>query len=128
MVRRTRSTTFLVPIQAAGVNPILILPENTNRELYSIQNMDAANSVFVSPNQNVTSAALSPYRGQEVVARGYVSDDMDQGNVYAIGIVAASQIVVQETISVQDTRPSPEPRSQFKAAGRTPLHRESRLM
>lgn len=128
MVRRSRSVSILVPITV----PVRILTENPNRELYSIQNGDAANSVWVSPNREVTAAAGS-YQGQEVVARGYVSDDMDQGEVWAVSAAAAGvRITVQETIFDDARGPSSFEKvtgqTQTKTAGRTPFRRESRVM
>jgi len=112
---------------------VRLLPANNLRELYSIQG-DPTTSVFVSPHQNLTAAA-SDNQGQEIVARGYVSDDMDQSEVYATTTVA-SRVIVQETITVQESKPpgfekvpaGDEPRERARVAARTPFRRESRIM
>lgn len=95
-VRRSGSKSYLLVVGVVTQ----ILWQNPNRALYSVQNLDAANSVFVSPFQNVTTAP-GAYQGQEIVARGFLSDDVDQGEVYAVAITANVRIVVQETVEYE---------------------------
>lgn len=95
--------------------------------------MDWANSVFVSPEETVAAAA-GDAQGQEIVARGYVSDDMDQDEVHATALIA-SRVVVQEVIYEEVSKPPRNepvthnsPREPGRLGSRAPFRRDSRIM
>ncbi len=130
--RRTSTFSVLVPI----TTPIRLLTENSSRLLYSIQNLDAANFIAVGSHPNLTAGAAANTDGQEVVAGGYVSDDTDQAEVWAVANLLACRVTVQE-VSYHETgragsesiMPKPNnPRSQApRASGRKPFKLESRF-
>jgi len=68
--------------------------------------LDAATSVFVSANNNVTNVA-GPYQGQEIVSGGFVSDNVDKGEVWCLAAAGNVRIVVQETVITRVGRPKP---------------------
>ena len=124
MVRRTYSSRILV----SNTTATKLLDENPNRIGYSIQNQDANNSIFVSPFASVTAGTGTASDGQEIVASGYVSDDMDQSEVFAIAENAAVSIVVQETVEYRGRRPGKTEIPIDNIKGRRTARMASRVM
>lgn len=113
MARATTSTHMNVAITI----PTLLLMENPNRVMYSIQNLDAANYIAVAAHQQVTAGAFSGSEGQHITAGQSVSDTDDKGRVYAVANTAAVNVAVLEVV---------EPKEGQRRNLRTPILRSAR--
>lgn len=95
MPRITRTYSRSVPI----TTPILLLPYNADRVMYSLQNLDAGNYIAYSSNPNVAAAGTATANeGFHVVAGQIVSDDMDVDRIFAVANTAAVIVTITEIV------------------------------
>jgi hypothetical protein len=83
-----------------------ILDKNPYRLLYSIQNLDAAIFIAIGSNPLVTAGVYGVNEGQHLAAGQPMSDDTDQGAVYAVPDVLAANAV---NIAIVEISMVPEP-------------------
>ena len=96
MVRTTSGFGMAVAVYAANTRATKILDANPYRLLYSIQNLDAANYIAIGPKDHVTAGAFGLNEGQHLAPGQPMSDDTDQGEVWACADTAAVNIAVVE--------------------------------
>ena len=103
MAKQTRHIGLVVTVAAPAT---LILERNPNRIEYSIQNQDAANFVCLGTDSNVTCEAVGAETnntGARVVAGQNVSDDLDQGRVYARANTGDVHVSIIEVSNPRET-------------------------
>jgi len=99
-VRTTYSIGMALPIAPST----RLLTANPHRLYYMIQNNDAANYLAFSPKQTVTAGIFAGDEGTHLAAGQPITDNSDQGEVWAIANTAPINITVVEVSEIPDSR------------------------
>ena len=99
-VRKTHSIGMALPIAPAT----RLLTANPYRLYYMIQNNDVANYLAFSPRQTVTAGVFAGDEGTHLAAGQPITDNSDQGEVWAIANTAPINITVVEVSAIPDSR------------------------
>ena len=111
MPRRTSAFSMSIAVYVAGVSATKVLDKNPYRLLYSIQNLDAANYIALSPNSNVTAGVYGLLEGQHLTAGQPMSDDTDQAEVWAVADTLPVNIAVIEISEMPEEPVKDNPRA-----------------
>ena len=103
-----------------------LLDANPNRLLYSIQNLDPANYIAISPDSQVTAGVYGLQEGQRIFALQPMSDDTDLGEVWATADTAAVNVAIVEISNRPDAPGRRNPRRPGFPLTRRTLRQEAR--
>jgi len=99
-VRTTYSVGMALPIAPST----RLLTANPYRLYYMIQNNGAVNYLAFSPKQTVTAGVFAGDEGTHLAAGQPITDNSDQGEVWAIANTAPLNITVVEVSDIPDSR------------------------
>jgi len=99
-VRTTYSMGLALPIAPST----RLLTANPYRLYYMIQNNAPVNYLAFSPKQTVTAGVFAGDEGTHLAAGQPITDNSDQGEVWAIANTAAVNITVVEVSDIPDSR------------------------
>ena len=102
--KKVRRTTYSMGLALPIAPATRLLTANPFRLYYMIQNNDAANYLAFSPKQTVTAGVFAGDEGTHLAAGQPVTDNSDQGEVWAIANTAPLNITVVEVSDIPDSR------------------------
>lgn len=123
MARNTSSFSITIPL----LIPTKILDKNPYRLLYSVQNNSLVNFIAISSDPLVTGGVYGVHEGQHLAVGQPMSDDTDQGAVYAVPDIAALAVINIAIVEISNIpaatssgrRSGPDERRQLRQESRT---------
>lgn len=102
--KKVRRTTYSMGMALPIAIPTRLLTANPYRLYYMIQNNDAANYLAFSPRASVTAGVFAGDEGTHLAAGQPITDNSDQGEVWAVANTAAINITVVEVSEIPESR------------------------